>query len=135
MLSLGFRLFGFVGLVWLVGFVVAQYRPLFDLFFVVEMNVFFYNKKVSIFYVLCFVFCVDFCRGVLLGVMGFCFVFFVHIVFKGSGFFVLDRMDNNLVLSTRNRVPLCLELIGSVDCWPTFLEVLYTMDCLHSNEC
>lgn len=134
MLSLGFRLFGFVGLV-------AQYRPLFGLFFVVEMNVFFYNKKVSIFYVLCFVFCVDFCRGVLLGMMGFCFVcacfvfFFVHIVFKGSGVFVLDRMDNNLVLSTRNRVPLCLELIGSVDCWPTFLEVLYTMDCLHSNEC
>lgn len=58
MLSLGFRLVGFVGLVWLVGFVVARIRPLFGLFFVVEMNVFFYNKKVSIFYVLCFVFCV-----------------------------------------------------------------------------
>ena len=68
MLSLGFRLFGFVGLV-------AQYRPLFGLFFVVEMNVFFYNKKVSIFYVLCFVliFVGVFYWGVLLGVVGFLF--------------------------------------------------------------
>lgn len=65
----------------------------------------------------------------------FCVLCFsVHIVFKGSGVLGLDdAMDNNLVLSTRNRVPLCLELIGSVDCWPTFLEVLYKMDYLHSN--
>jgi len=60
-------LFGFVGIV-----------------FVVEMNVFFYNKKVSIFYVFCLVFMLVFVGGVLQGVVGF----FVHILFFCFLFFV-----------------------------------------------
>jgi hypothetical protein len=71
-----------------------------------------------VFCVLCFVFCVLCFVLIFVGVFYwgwwvFCFVcacfFFVHIVFKGSGVFGSDddEMDNNLVLSTRNRVPLC----------------------------
>lgn len=57
---------GFVGFVGIVQIV-----------FVVEMNVFFYNKKVSIFYVFCWVSVLVFVGGIFSGMVGFLYMFFV----------------------------------------------------------
>lgn len=89
---------GLVGLVGSSNSAIVGFVGIVQIVFVVEMNVFFYNKKVSIFYVFCWVSMLVFVLvfGWVLCWGWWVFVFFVHIVFKGSGVFGLeDEMDNN----------------------------------------